>query len=359
MSTLPNEVATPHLKLFLADETDSPFGGKLSPAMTLSQFFDHWFLPHQLRAERRDVSTIKVYQEAINYWITLTADPPLGSIDRTTISQFKERIAAAKFRRGPLAAERTISKSTAAKHLRSIRAILYRAGPPTDPKRLDTTSIIGEVPHMSVGKPFTKRKKCFDLETARAIIDASYHLEAPRKRRKVSGERLGQLMRAIIYGLYYIGERSSTMFLLRRSWIDIRGDGPWFEIPGEAVAKTEKPLEIPIHADLLVGLDAVRTGDDLLINWPHSYSFFGELHERLQLMAGVPKLKLLPPHAWRRTHGKQLGLLGAEFGMEAVRRGLNHADVKTTEDHYVSLDAELVRKLPSIRVDHDGQMRLF
>ncbi len=212
------------------------------------------------------------------------------------------------------------------------------------------------MPHIKVGKPKAKRKKSFEISVALAMVEATYHLPPSPL---LTAWRLGELMRAAIYGLYYARERTSTIFLLRWSWIEARGDGPWLEIPGEAVRKTEKESEVFLHADAQHGFERVRTSDDLIIGWPHSYDYFCDVHERLQMIAGVARNKILSPQAWRRTHATQMALVGADDGMEAARRSLNHAHVETTEEHYTSIDANMIRRLPSIRVDHDGQRRLF
>jgi integrase len=364
MSTAPRPNQPLQLKLFVPGESNPESG--FSPKMRLSQFFYNWFLPIILEAEQADEGTIKLYVDALSYWIAITGDPPLEEIDDELIAEFKKLLPSATYQRGPLAPTRKLVDGTIKKHLRSIRAILYRCGPPTDPKRKLTKKLLPEVPHIQVGKPSMQRKASFELSIARAIIEATYYIPQTRRRRKLSLIRLGQLLRAIIFALYYIGERSSSIFALDWRWVEYRADGPWINIPAEAVDKTEKPLEKALHADALAAFEELRTGGNQIIPWPHSYSHFSEMHDLLQKLAGVPEQRLLSPHAWRRTHGRQIGLLGAQFALDMAQRGLNHSSPEITEQHYASFDAEFTRRLPSIRIDPKslkidpgGQTRLF
>ena len=76
--------------------------GDISPSMSLSEFFDGWFLPVVLRSRGESGGTETVYRDALAWWTKLTGDPPIRQIDEYTVATFAEGLRSAKYRRGKL-----------------------------------------------------------------------------------------------------------------------------------------------------------------------------------------------------------------------------------------------------------------
>lgn len=349
------------IRLFDPESLDS---GGLRPSMPLSGFFASWFRPVWLEGQQQaSPGTVLKYEDAVRWWCSITADPPLEQIDDVVLARFSKGLREARYRRGKLSVPRPLAAWTIAGHQSRIRTILQRTGPTLDPRR-PGKKLVAEVPYLRVVTPADGRPKpAFSLDEARAIFAAAALPGAgcTRGRRPPMHPQFlaayqGQTAlwwQAMLAVLYYAGIRSGDALLLTTA--DVR-PGPEIDRPAgtewldlAAAQKTGKPLLRFLHphaAGLLRQLK--RPGSTALFPWPHAYSCFVDLHERLQALAGLPAERRRSPHAWRRTYGTAMARLGAQAGLRVAQLALDHADARTTAAHYVDLEAELIARLPPL-----------
>lgn len=366
MSAFPCPADRPILKLYSqpdSEETDETPSeeqtSKPSAAWTLSRFFERWFLPVVLEAKEADEQTVLIYRDMLRWWRAFTGDPPLKQIDPFTVVTFLEQLRVATYRRGPAGKDRPLARATQAKLLRSLRAVLFRAGYSHDPKR-QAMELVQQAPHVVIPMVRSKPKACFSLEQAKAIIGAAKTMERPT----VLGIETDAWWRVRIGLFFYTGLRIGTIRQLRWPMFGQRIDGWWLTVPGE-ITKTGDSIDVAVHPLLAEALLAIRLPgreEELISPWPHDERWFLAIHARLQLAAGIPQEKVLSPHAWRRTHADQINRAGQRIGVKLAQEALGHHNESTTTDSYTNLLNEQRRKLPQLwlpRPKDDGQKQLF
>jgi integrase len=335
----------------VGDESPPPqrAEGVPSPDMTLLEFFDEWFLPVVLVAQR-DVSqaTITLYRDALGYWQALTGDPPLSEIDDRLCAAFVGQLRSeATYKRGNLGTERALSSSSIAKHLKNLRSILYRTGPRLDPQR-PTVEVLTRLPFLpNVRAEFTQ-KPSLTIETARQIAAAATELDKPDLPKPLTAAAWWKVRLAL---LYYTGLRSGTIVDVAWKHFERTGDKAWLNVPAGLVRKTSKPIRLALHpqaVELIEQLPTPRPPDERIVPLACCYRYFLTLHEQAQQRAGLPAEQWHSPHVWRRTHGQQMADLGAERAIEVARIALDHSDGRTTEAHYVSVVNQLRVRLPPL-----------
>lgn len=341
----------PSLRLYDAsdlppDSPDDIATGGLSPQMTLSEFFQTWFLPIVLASEGRDAATITSYRESIGWWHKLTSDPPLEQIDEYTVAAFKRGLREATYRRGKCGKLRQLGAFTISKHLRQVRTVLKRIGPTINPER-PGKSLVAEVPHLRVEKPRKGApKRPFTIGEAKRIIAATPLLPTPRypHGREIMPSRW---WRAFCLVLFYTGLRVGTVLKLKRSMIEVGEDGKaWLQIPG-SITKTGKPVRKFLHPVAAKVIHSLGHGEQIF-PWKYWRRHLANRHKRLQQLAGFPRERMLSPHAWRRTHATEMAKLGAMYGRKIAQHTLDHEDEETTSTFYVDIEAELIAQLPDI-----------
>jgi integrase len=366
----PSPLAPP-FRIWSPDGDFSPGDGKsLSPDIRLSQFFERWFLPIVLVGRHASAATIVSYRESLAYWISFTGDPPLEEIDEFVAVEFTSRLHEANYKRGPAGAPKPMKAFTQAKHLRQIRAVLYRTGPTTDAKR-QAKELLPRAPMVEIVQVQKSRPKVpFSLEEARGIAAAASRVEAWAPQRgdvTPPAAPPGLWWAAMIAALYYTGLRSGTLLLIRWRMLVVRRDGAWLSLPEEVVPKTHKSREKFLHPSAHSALLAMKASMEskpstLIFDWQRSYSHFVDCHERLQKLAGIPPIETTPrdkwlsPQAWRRTHAKQMGRLGIKSAAAIAQTTLDHADSATTEQFYCDMEPDFIRLLPPLV---EPQRRLF
>ncbi len=344
----------PALRLFdtsnLPGQTSGDLStGGLSPQMTLTEFFEQWFLPIVLEGEGRDAATIRSYRESMAWWQRITGDPPLLAIDEFTIASFKKGLREATFTRGKTGRKYPLSAFTISKHLRQVRTVLVRVGPTVNPER-PGKRLIDEVPHLRVEKPYKGGpKRCFSPSQARRVVAATQQLPAARTVDKRSF-RTRAWWRAFLLTLFYTGLRTGTVLTLRRSMLESRDGHTWIKAPADN--KTGKPIDKFLHPVAERAIAALGHGD-LIFAWPYSPRYLLRQHDRLQKLAGFTCEQWLSPHAWRRTHGTEMAKLGAMYGRKIAQRTLDHEDEATTSTFYVDIEAELIAQLADIDCSGD------
>ncbi len=351
--------STPCVRLFdpseISIESNASGRGGVSPEMTLGEFFETYHVPVVLAGEKQSsAGTITSCREGIAWWVRLTGDPPLASIDRFTLAKFAEGLRTATYRRGKAAKERTLAAYTIAKHFNQVQAVLYRAGPDVDPRR-PAAELIEKVPRLARPRPRKCRPKpCFTVAEAKRMIGATDTMTAPAH----PGVDAPSWWRALLLTLFYTGLRVGTVLELRFKDLAARGDEPWLEVPEDAVHKTHKWTDIYLRREAALSIEAIRTDRPRIFEWPHCHKRLSILHETLMERAGV---KTLSFSAWRRTHAAEIGRAGAKLGMRIAQRAMDHADARTTAEHYVDLNPVSIRAMPSIvpKREDTRQKRLF
>lgn len=161
----------PQLRLWTPSDDDSR---GISPAMTLSEFFTAWFLPVVLVGQQAArEGTLTLYRDAVRWWAQLTGDPPIAQIDVLLLAQFQAALRSAKYRRSPLGREYSLSQHSQQKILRNLRAIMYRLGPTTDPKR-PAAQLLDGAPYLTLSKVRSRPKPIFSLDVAAQLVTATH-----------------------------------------------------------------------------------------------------------------------------------------------------------------------------------------
>lgn len=345
----------PRLGLFRPEEIDEPTttsaaSTNVSSRCTLRQFFERWFQPIVLKADRDCTdATVGLYEDALGYWERITGDPPISQIDEYTVALFQNGLRIATYRRGLAGQEYPLGAQSQHKHLRNIRAVLHRTGPTIDPNRKGK-GLIAEAPHIRLPAVPVKRKPCFSLKQAMALLSNAHLMTQPAQQK--TGITPLNWWRGRLGLHFYTGLRSGT--IRRLTWAVIEEDDEgnyWFNLPSHLVTKTQKETRIIVHPLLYGHLFACRRTSspaEPLSPQPHCDRWIQSLHDRLQNLAGVPEAKWLSPHAWRRMHGDQLAQIGLRDVQELCRSALDHADVSTTTSHYVDVLNKFRLKLPPL-----------
>lgn len=360
----------PCLRLFSADvDPDAAEAlDDLSPFISLSAFFERWYVPVVALGEKGSTAaTIVSYRESLAWWAALTGDPPLSSLDQFTVAQFLDGLRRATFRRRPRGREYPLSRQTQAKHAGQVRAVLRRAGPSCDAASA-TAGLLERLPKISARRPKSKPRPAFALSQARAIVGARWQIFGPH----VPGIQSSAWWLAYLSLKFYAGLRDGTVLALTHRMVAPRGgSGPfsppgvpaagddWLEIPGEIV-KTEQPLTRLLHpaaAAAIIAVRGARGPDDLIVPWPHHRRHLRARHERLQQLAGLASDRWLSPHAWRRTHAQEMTVLGSQSALQLAQWSLDHDDARTTRDSYHDPEQEFLRRLPLLDLGQDARQR--
>jgi integrase len=335
------------IKLFDPEQIKPGDGLGLSPRLKLRQFFERWFLPTILRKSRDP--TVRKYYDAIAWWEALTGDPDIGDISDALCQTFAEELPEAKYRRAAVrrgavvqrskesgsGLYRTLSGISAAKHVNRIACILGRAGPRFNPRE-PVAEIIERCPLMPrLSADFTE-KPPFELEAARAIAAASRTFDRPDTPAWLTPP---QYWRIQLAEYFYTGLRSGTVLRLQCKHFVDQGPVAMLDVPGDIVFKTSKAIQVAVHPQLATILREATRGRDpeqLILPETCSYSHLLDLHGKLQAAAGLTPTQIQSLHAWRRTHGNQMALLGADDGIKIAQAALDHADERTTRRSYVN-----------------------
>jgi integrase len=347
-SPAPRKGIQPAIRLFTAETQENHDGNdhraELTPDLTLRQFFDLWMLPVLLEAQNdASAATKLLYRDALGWWETVTGDPPLSQIDEWTWSQFVSGLREARYKRGTFAQVRSLSATTQAKHQKAIRAILSRA---------EKRKLVAPFDCV-VRKVETDVKASFSLAQARQI--AAWLRMGPTKLQQQHQVGLGashSWWLAFVACGFYTGLRSGELLALTWSMLQTKDDGPWLLVPAEAVQKTGKPYLKALHVCLAEALEGIgpRQPHEPILPWFRDYRQLVLMHEKLQVMAGIPPEQILSPHAWRRTFGTQIALTGLRQAQEAAQQGLAHSSVETTKGHYLQaiVEGTAIRMLPRL-----------
>ena len=164
---------------------------------------------------------------------------------------------------------------------------------------------------------------------------------------------------ASLFGLlFYTGFRLGTVLKLRRSYLIKEHGSHWLDVPDHAVSKTSKAFKKIVHArlfDLLERLPVKQ--DDDFVPWPVGHRTLATIHHKIQAKSHLGTKHSF--HAWRRAHACEMARLGSHAAMEIARASLDHHSSKITEEHYCSLEPELVLQLPDLVVPESNERQLL
>ncbi len=334
--------------------------GALSPEMSLTDLHESWVVPVVYPQRKTAPATVEKNRDALCWWRQITGDPPLARTDDFTLARFREGLAQATYRKGKLGALRPLSPHTQARHLLSVNRLLLWAGPRID-RRRPGANLLEHPPQMLVDEPEADCKPPFSVDVCRAILEAAQHLPGTRAMPPT-------IHRAFwtAFGLvqYYTGLREGTSLGGLWEHVVTLPEGSWLRLPAAVVTKKRKRLEKYIHPAALAALERLRLlmggVSPKLLPYAHCTRWLVEQHERLQRLAGVPEAEVLSPHAWRRTHATEMGLLGIDSAYKVAQHALDHASDRTTREWYAKLEPHFIRQLPAIEPDApNGQKWLF
>jgi integrase len=365
--------AAPPLPPVKAPDTTPAGEGEFSPRMTLSRFFELWYLRVvMMREKKNDQDTIDSYRESIAWWIKLTGDPPLDEIDEFVwYEKFQDGFIGATYRRGKLGRDWPLAPRTAVKHMKQVHAVLFRTGPKNADRARPAKGILPEIPHVIIpSEDALPVKPCISLEATRLIFGSCSAMtrygtcesQGRGSRLGDGGEGADVRWRALLGTLYYLGLRINTARLLSRS-MRKEINGRWyFDIPAAAM-KEKHGLTRWIHPHLDELLAALPNDGEQYFPFltAHSETHLLDRHRWLQTVAGLTETHTF--HAWRRTHGDRMSETGIDHALGIAQMSLGHKDPKVTRKHYVEIEPKFIRRLPTLcgeRVGTDpNQLTLF
>lgn len=330
----------PSLRLFTADEAadDSP-GDGLSPAMTLSQFYELWVLPHCRMVEARSSKTIKQDRESLSYWARFTGDPPMAQIDRETGRLFIEGVKALPGRRK----SDTIAANTVRKHCTHIQFILDRAGPGNGRDKEGAGLLEQGIYLKRPRKTYREAVDNFSLDEIWRMISACGHAGKSKHLRLVDPETFH---RSLLIFEYNTGLRIETTILLTRDMLFEDARGLWVIIPPSIYKGHWHGLRMFLNRHAVGAIDAVKTSLATIFpweNWPQSESAL-HTHRRKIMKAADVIRPGVGFHGFRKT---LLTWVAARNPMLAkIIAGHRGGDV--TRDHYVDprIMADILDKVP-------------
>lgn len=316
----------------------------LTDALTLTEFFDRWFLPVVLVANERCTHTADRYREMLKWWTLLTLDPPIRDIDDRLVAGFVGALKLATYRRGPDRDEIPLARHTICEHIQRLATMLGRMGSQA-PRGGAVARLVKYAPAVPRLTATKRVKPCFTLDEARAIAAAAERMERP----KVADMTAAKWWRAWIGLAFYTGLRVGTIRQLRWRHIVQIGGQQYLDIPA-TVVKTRKPLHIAVHPQLaaVLKLRYHKTRDHLILPDAGLHRTLLDWHQKLQRFAGLKGAMILSPHGWRRTHGQMLAELGLSNAEELARAALDHSSSKVTTDSYISVVDQFRLRLPDL-----------
>jgi len=324
-------------------------------AWRMREFFENWFAKRYLK--KCCDETTRNYRSSLRYWEAITDDWRLVDFasDRDGADEqcldFTEQLSEWGYsrrgvRRGePIRIGRltdnpsftALGAITAREHADRMANLFRKAGPERDNRR-HYAELLPRAPRIELMAADFEEKSPFSHDEARAIAAAASRMVRPALPDWLPCELWWQTRLAL---LYYTGLRMGTIVRLSWSHVSALGTSSWLSVPKELI-KTGKKIDMPLHPQLAALLLAVRDRrpkddtEELLIPNGCTRRTFLDHHAELQARAALPEESRQSPHAWRRTHLTRIYELGAGRGLEAAQAAADHADGRTTAQHYVA-----------------------
>lgn len=293
--------------------------------------------------------------KALDHWERLTDDPPLRAIDNLALKQWKERLqttplppprhwsAAKKATWVP----RPPSRTTVAKYLREIIAILSTCGPARHGKP-DALGVLAIVP-CTAPPPVDEGDVVYaEPEEVSAIYracDAATWPKGPGPRQTWPAELMtaADWWRALLVYLFNIGSRKNEFLRLRWDTVDMSR-----RLLTPPTSKRQKACLRPINATLFDHLFSIwQPARELVFACPDSKTLLYSQFHTIQRAAGISvprpagsrRLPVFGFHELRKTCGTVL----TELNPRAAQAMLGHASIETTMRSYSNARRSLLK----------------
>ena len=305
----------------------------LSDRMTLSEFFERWYLPVISQRNRQKNNTIKELKTSIKYWENLTGDPQLAEINNLTVDQFVAGLYKKQDAKG-----KTLSDQTVKKHIGAIAGVMAYAGPKNNQYKR-ATGLMQELPE------FPTIKKRADVNSRTPTMDQfAKILKACRAAtRPILPDITPAEWFACAYlFLYATGIRRGDLFNCRWSYIKKIQDVHVLVIPSEN-EKTHRERIVPLNKLAIETLQKMpRDGsDELIFQWDvkNINRSLSQQRQKIAQDAGLDPI-LCTFHAIRRLTATMLD--------PAVAANVLGNNPLTCRQHYqtVAVAARAVAALP-------------
>lgn len=305
--------------------------------LRLGEFFEATYEPHFLPQAR--AGTIDVYHEALARWRELSGDPTMEAIDNLTLASFRAKLARREWR------GKVISPATVNKCLRTINALLAKAGP-AGPRNRDALGLIRSCPWAKQLKVLRKKPRPVPQDILGKLYAACSIAVAPA----IAGVRPTAWWRGLIVTASQVAPRRGALFDLLWEDVDLaRGVLRVVAENDKEGAERWKPLKEVVVRHLV----AIRSAEAKVFPWAYeSWRMFYREWHRIQTSAGIPRAQHYKFHALKASCGTQLAGVA---GSHAVRAMLDHSSIVTSE-HYVDSTEwlrEAVERMPH-PVEFDG-----
>lgn len=246
----PSDPRSSQIKLFVAPDDEQPgategadqssASRQLTPDVTLSEFYERFFLP--VRLTGASPRTLKEDRTTLAKWRAFAGARPIGSIDRALLSGFLPWLQSEN-------QKPRIGLVTAAKHLARVQSFLRAAGPDRDG---DDEGLFAEIlPRPPKIKPPAlptrdEPDKAFSLREIGSWLDACQHAPAMRHVRSTPS-----WWQSIVLFDYCCPLRFETLTAARWEWLYQREDAPgwWIKCPpGTDKNDCERRYYVSSHA---------------------------------------------------------------------------------------------------------------
>ncbi|MBN2024040.1 MAG: site-specific integrase [Pirellulales bacterium] len=361
------------LRLFVPDRVDGSLPplaasqGRLSPAMSLSEFFDGYVWPVLMRPRDTSARTLAEYRRSLGYWVEFTGDPPLGAVSQALCVELLAGLQKCPGR--PSRGNETLARNTIRKHCTQLQYLLDLAGPRSRANRmaatkkglfgLDEDGLPNEPPYL-VRSPAERNEvdEVFEVEEIHAWLEACERARVPRD----LGVAPAAWWRALIRYLYNTGVRLGTAMAIRWTWHERDERGRlWLKVPKTEI-KGHAQKSFYVNAEAADAIESIRTAREIVFAWPHHPRWLQAVRVRLQAAAGLPPHRRFGFHALRRAMCTE----AAEMNALVAQKQAGHTAIAMTRDKYVNkrVVAATMERLPQpkrrrTKDDDPDQKKLF
>jgi len=328
---------------------------RLSPAMTLREFYDRYVRPVILAARNARPRNLDAYAQSLRYWERFTGNPPLEAIDEYVCAEFVRKVSRLPGR-DPA---RNVSPNTVRKHCTHLQRLLDLAGPKTRTNRQGKGLLI-DPPYLE--RPPKREEEPIEgitLEELEQFLAAARHARRPR----IPGLTPWRFWRALSLFLANVGTRIETTILLE--WSMLQDDV--LHIPAEIV-KGNNAKRIRVNQAARDALLGVRTADRRIFPWPlrakkmvYTLSDLQKVRRDILAQTEIPpaRQKQLGFHSFRRRLATEL----ARVNPMVATNQLGHVGSEVTRKNYVagSVATAVLETLPqpNTTLPTDRQLLLF
>ncbi len=270
--------------------------------LTLSEFYENWYLPKIATRKRQTKATIAERNTAMKYWISITGNPKLSEINDDIVDSFTDGLYKAVKPDGKQLSDQTIRK-----HLSAIESVLMYAGPQNDGLKR-ALGLIDHLPEFpSIKKRVDVNSRTPTIKEFESILKACRVAERP----KLEGITAPEWWECAFLFLYSTGIRYQDFIGAKWSHIKQIQNVKALIIPPEN-EKTHRERIVPLNKLAQSVLNRLpRTGrEDNIFQWDANYPgsvYKGIVKERQRIAkAAFVKPILATFHAIRRLTATML-----------------------------------------------------